>query len=410
MTPSALQAVFGRPFEEQIAFFRQKLNLPTERWDDIQRAAHDRAFVVAGAMKADLLADLRTAVDKAIQGGGSLASFRRDFHDIVAKHGWTGWTGEGTKAGQAWRTRVIHETNVRTSYAAGRHAQLKANARALPYWRYHHSGLSADPRPEHLAFDGLTLPHDHPFWDTHYPPNGWGCKCYVEGVPAPEPDDVQTPPADFEHRDPKTGEPAHIDKGWGYAPGANAHAPLLDLVEQKLLNLEAPIGARMWEALRPALVGELERGFGQWIDQVLRQGQSRHAYALVGVISPAEAAFYAKKQGSPPVAAGISVEDRLLVGKKAERHRQKGDALTVDEWKRVPALLDGAREAYWDTLKNNIIYVLPALDGERVAKLAVEVDFIGRRGNGTLNLVRSGFKMNPQALEDRTRYLPIKWE
>ena len=30
-------------------------------------AAHDRAFVVAGAMKADLLDDLRRAVDRAIQ-------------------------------------------------------------------------------------------------------------------------------------------------------------------------------------------------------------------------------------------------------------------------------------------------------------------------------------------------------
>ncbi|WP_413879007.1 hypothetical protein [Candidatus Aalborgicola defluviihabitans] len=28
-----------------------KLNLPTERWDDIKAAAHDRAFIVAGAQR-----------------------------------------------------------------------------------------------------------------------------------------------------------------------------------------------------------------------------------------------------------------------------------------------------------------------------------------------------------------------
>ena len=55
------------PFAEQIAFFRQKVNLGTQRWDDILGAAHDRSFVVAGAMQADLLADLRTAVTKAVQ-------------------------------------------------------------------------------------------------------------------------------------------------------------------------------------------------------------------------------------------------------------------------------------------------------------------------------------------------------
>ena len=75
-------------FEEQIDFFRRKLNLPSETWRDIQRAAHDRAFMVAGAMKADLLADLRKSVDQAVQGG-SIGEFRKQFSDIVAKHGRT---------------------------------------------------------------------------------------------------------------------------------------------------------------------------------------------------------------------------------------------------------------------------------------------------------------------------------
>ena len=56
-------------FQEQIDFLRRKLNLPSETWRDIQRAAHDRAFVVAGATKADLLHDLRKAVDQAVHGG-----------------------------------------------------------------------------------------------------------------------------------------------------------------------------------------------------------------------------------------------------------------------------------------------------------------------------------------------------
>lgn len=30
------------------------------------------------------------------------------------------------------------------------------------------------------------MPADHPFWDSHYPPNGWGCSCYVVGAPNEE--------------------------------------------------------------------------------------------------------------------------------------------------------------------------------------------------------------------------------
>jgi SPP1 gp7 family putative phage head morphogenesis protein len=32
-------------------------------------------------------------------------------------------------------------------------------------------------RPEHRRFDGVTLPASHAFWDTHYPPNDWNCRC-----------------------------------------------------------------------------------------------------------------------------------------------------------------------------------------------------------------------------------------
>ena len=164
------------PFAEQIEFFRGKLNLPTAAWTDIWQAQHDRAFVVAGAARDALLADLRAAVDSAIAEGTTIAQFRRDFDSIVAKHGWS------HKGGRAWRTRVIYGTNLRTSYAAGRYRQMKEIADRRPYWRYRHSHASEHPREEHLAWDGLILPHDDPWWDTHYGPNGWGCKCYVEAL------------------------------------------------------------------------------------------------------------------------------------------------------------------------------------------------------------------------------------
>lgn len=37
-------------------------------------------------------------------------------------------------------------------------------------------------RPEHAALNGVTLPPSDPFWQTYYPPNGWGCRCNVVQV------------------------------------------------------------------------------------------------------------------------------------------------------------------------------------------------------------------------------------
>jgi hypothetical protein len=226
-------------FQEQIDFLRRKLNLPSETWRDIQRAAHDRAFMVAGATKADLLADLRKAVDQAVQGG-SIGEFRKGFADIVAKHGWTGWTGEGSKAGEAWRTRVIYQTNLMTSYAAGRRAQLldPELLKRRPFWRYVHNDSVTHPRPHHKQWGDarLTLRHDHPFWATHFPPNGWGCKCRVVAVAAPGADDASEPPEGWGDTDPRTGAPVGIDEGWDYAPGARADDDLRSFVQDKLIE------------------------------------------------------------------------------------------------------------------------------------------------------------------------------
>lgn len=37
-------------------------------------------------------------------------------------------------------------------------------------------------RPEHAALGGVTLPLSDPFWESYYPPNGWGCRCTVVQV------------------------------------------------------------------------------------------------------------------------------------------------------------------------------------------------------------------------------------
>ncbi len=215
------------PFDEQIAFFRGKTDLNTEAWTDIWHDAHDRVFVVAGAAHDALVADLREAVDEAISDGTTLERFRAHFDAAVAQHGWS------YKGGRDWRTRVIYETNLRTSYAAGRYQQMRDVVARRPYWRYRHSHASEEPREDHVRWDGLVLPHDDPWWDTHYPPNGWGCKCLVEalndrdlerlGKSGPDqapPVRMRTVTVGAKGPSPRTVEvPEGIDPGWAYAPG-----------------------------------------------------------------------------------------------------------------------------------------------------------------------------------------------
>jgi hypothetical protein len=251
----ALIGSFNLDFAEQIEYFRRKINMPTETYEDIMGSAHDWAFVVAGAMKADLLADLHAAVSPLQRQ--SIEQFRENFRKIVEKHGWHGWTGEDTTGGWAWRTRLIYETNVRTSYAAGFYAQITDPevVKRLPYWEYIHSDLVQVPRPLHKMWGDmhLTLRYDHPFWETHYPPNGWGCRCRVSAVSEPAPGAATEPPAGWDAINPKTGAPVGIDKGWAYAPGASRAEELRKFAAEKAGKLPGGLSHQFLDHVLPVL-------------------------------------------------------------------------------------------------------------------------------------------------------------
>ncbi|AYJ94908.1 hypothetical protein D1220_22900 [Klebsiella pneumoniae] len=216
------------PFREQLAFFQRKLNTKTDAWTDVYGDEHDNEFMVAGANRDDLLADFRQAIERAIVEGRTLADFRKDFASIVARYGWS------YNGGFEWRSRVIYETNLRSSYMAGRYQQLMAMRDSHPYWEYVHSDAVEEPREEHLAWNGMVLRWDDPWWVTHFPINAWGCQC---GVIARTEDDLKrmgkdgpdtAPPVRFVERTigqrspggPRTVfVPEGIDPGFEHTPG-----------------------------------------------------------------------------------------------------------------------------------------------------------------------------------------------
>src|SRR3569832_1138972 len=131
-------------FAEQLQSLRIRRGnqVPTEKWTDLWKAQHVRAFMVAGAAKADLLADLAGAVEGAIAGGQSIEWFRKQFDAIVDKHGWA-YAGERNR-----RIRVFYQTNFATSYAAGRLAQLRDPElrHHKPKKKNHHNDNELHPR------------------------------------------------------------------------------------------------------------------------------------------------------------------------------------------------------------------------------------------------------------------------
>lgn len=161
------------PFDQAIAFFKDKLAIPSDRWDVLWGDIVDHAFTIAGVTKAEILNDIHQEILKALEEGTTLQQFKKDFDNIAAKRGWS----EGEKF-SSWRKELIFSMNLRTAYAAGRYQQMTdpSVTAARPHWQWRHRD-SKNPRPAHLALNGKVFSFDDPFWKTGFPPCGFGCRC-----------------------------------------------------------------------------------------------------------------------------------------------------------------------------------------------------------------------------------------
>jgi SPP1 gp7 family putative phage head morphogenesis protein len=250
--------------EDAVAAFQARgLLRPSFRWQDVWQAEHARAFAVAGVMRLDVLRTIHDQMQDAVANGTGIEEFSKALkRQLVAKGFWGNIeitdpaTGEvrKTKFNQQ-RLQLIFDVNMRQSHAAGRWA--RAQRSRMPYIAYR-TMRDEFVRASHKPWDNVVLPKDHPWWDTHYPPNGWRCRCLafplddsgVQALKASGARVLTEPPAtqwvEFANR--STGQtervPRGINPGFAYNPG-KVH------VEQGMDRLVTGISS-----VRPTLPGQ----------------------------------------------------------------------------------------------------------------------------------------------------------
>jgi len=67
------------------------------------------------------------------------------------------------------------------------------------------------PRDEHVKWNGMILPANDPWWNTHFPPNGWGCTCGIIALTKKQAQEAGGVSSQIPEGD--------ADKGWVGNPG-----------------------------------------------------------------------------------------------------------------------------------------------------------------------------------------------
>jgi SPP1 gp7 family putative phage head morphogenesis protein len=374
--PVSLSFALGLPPADAVAYFEAKGYKITFNWHELDQAAHAQAFTVAKAAGLDVLADIRAALKTALAEGKTEAWFRKDLLPKLRAKGWWGKasmvdprTGEERKVqlGSPARLRLIYRQNLQTAFMAGRYKAMLENADARPWWQYV-AVLDGKTRPSHKILSGRTFRFDDPFWSSHYPPNGFNCRCRVRALSdsrleaekvSPESgvghmvtEQVTVPAADGQrltqpvtgYKVPQSGHVAFTDAGFSGNAGASWLGGALDELTRKLDAAPADLAR--------AAVGEMTRGpvLGQWLAKPVGN------FPLA--VLPAEDAGLI---GARSQVARLSPQ---TAGKQAARHQELGP----EDYRLVQEAVD---------------------HGERVQESARKLDYVLDRPGGVLVVVKA---------------------
>ena len=279
-------------------------------------------------------------------------------------------------------------------------------------------GPSHHHRKEHAAWDGLCLPKDDPFWDTHHPMNGWGCKCYTrfiskrkykeyseKGIPRPVlgkggqkvcdiRQKMQSTRPKIEYvnwRNKKTGKiekvPKGISPGFDWNPGSPKTPRAVrqfQYYEQKVRQM-GDIKTAYWNKIlqntvsNPVTQANYEQVISNWYKAEKTPKHSSTAVIGVGYLSDV-VYRYAEKYKIPTGESGLIVVGNRIMAKEKGHDKP----LSLDEWLGLWPYFKDPLAIYWDTGSRNFIYVARRANNKLVLMLIGKRDF--PRGGSTYEL------------------------
>ncbi len=390
-TPDLVYAL-GLPPRDAVAYLESKGIRPTRHWYDIWQEAQAKSVTVSGMTRLDLLEDVKKGLVDAVKNGKTEKMFIDDLAPILRAKGWTGKrqsinpkTGEVTERGPDLPARLslIFFQNVQSAYMYGRYRSMLANADERPWWMYV-AVLDSRTRPHHAALNKKVFRYDDPFWKTHYPPNGWRCRCRTRALSDVQLEREGLTPESGEGRmisreavvNPRAPESQQVvrevwgwqerpgglthwtDTGFSYSAGYTTYQLDCELAQKLELIKSDTLYAEVVQAINDAPARHA--AFGLWIEEKLASKWKTGDAVVVGLVQP-EVVAAAKAAGLDPARIAVMTDDKLGHSKR-QVHQEAGTALSVEQYKGVAESFSRPEAIYWDSEHGNALYVLPDPD------------------------------------------------
>nr|WP_324761769.1 hypothetical protein [Pasteurella multocida] len=217
---------------------------------------------------------------------------------------------------------------------------------------YEHND-SAHPRLQHVAWDGLVLRADDPWWDYHYPTRAYGCHCTVKAL-----DDVdlkyqgktvqQAPEIEWEEKviGQRSGQTRIVRVPKGVDPSFEHPKRLVPvhqvdkILMQKLETAPTQFASSAVSNVLnyPPALALLNRSMQEMVDTVATEKMARGNMKYVGVVHRDVIRQLESKELAPQTAV-IAVRDSDILHALRDVKQGKGISLPIEFWQQLPEKL-----------------------------------------------------------------------
>lgn len=384
---------------EAIEYITSKGLATSYNWAEIYAQEHASKFTVAKIMELDVLDSIHQSVIDAVADGQTFHTFKKGMLEKLGEDGWGSYaqkdevTGEDLTRLSDKRLKKVYQVNKTQSYHTGSWHRFEANKATHPYLRYR-LGSSLKHRPEHKSFENLVLPVDDPFWQTHMPMNGWGCKCWVQSLTRDKAEKASisdSPKIEYHDWENKsTGRkhkvPKGISPGFEYNVGRHREHKALEMVTDKLTQVvtqnpkqaNVTMSALLGDATQKAMIAKVVRAM------VTEVAENKRAYGntlAIGTIND-EVVDKLTKMGKAPHHSIIAVRDDDILHALRDSKQAQDNNLPVEFWQDLPdklqnpsaVLLQKKKPGSTKTAFDTLIFVYDDDDDDNGGKVIIKMD------------------------------------
>ncbi|WP_215445651.1 phage head morphogenesis protein, partial [Campylobacter coli] len=377
-------------------------------------------FTIAKLNDLNLLKDIQNSLIEALKNGDKFETWKKQITPKLKAKGWFGdevevinpKTGEvkNIKVGTS-RLKKVFETNMRIAKAQAQWENILQSNKEYVRWV---SLLHGNRRKEHLALHGMILRVDDPFWINNRPPCGYGCKCSIQGVSESELKlydwklSKQTP-ADLADKN------FNYDKNLGVEKLEKLYKEKISQISQNFIKLEALSLSTKTKENTQSFQREKElytwqKSLDDMVDEVIVKDNQKYPinFIQVGKMDKSTKEFLEKLNKKDLEDLYFTLSKNNLLHASPKRKASYNQALSADEIKQIVKVLDEAKEVYWDTKEESLVYFFDDLkNSKKVNKIIIRPDYKLKKFGKTNALITLG-KVDKDTKESSKEYEKIK--